>query len=235
MTFTENDAFSGGASEGGGIQIAGSGTDVITNCIFWDNDSDESNVEEDQIYLYSDPECPVVTYSDIMGCCTSSSCAQPCCIGANCDAGVGFCENSSDENIEENPSFCDQANDNLRIQDGSRCKEQGNDSAVPDDSADVDDDANTTEVLPWDLDKRGRQFQAVPGGTSVDMGAYEDQNIKACPEDLNNDGTVDAADLAILLAALGFNPGHPADLVCANNIVDAADRTQLLLAFGSCP
>ena len=55
----------------------------------------------------------------------------------------------------------------------------------------------------------------------------------SCPADLNNDGQVDAADLAILLGAWGPNPGSPADINGDGN-VDAADLAVLLGSWGPC-
>lgn len=54
-----------------------------------------------------------------------------------------------------------------------------------------------------------------------------------CPGDLDGSGTVDAADLAVLLGAWGPNPGHPADLD-GNRTVDAADLAALLGGWGGC-
>ncbi len=51
------------------------------------------------------------------------------------------------------------------------------------------------------------------------------------PEDLNNDGVVDAADLALLLAAWGDCGGCPEDLDM-DGFVDAADLALLLAAWG---
>ena len=57
---------------------------------------------------------------------------------------------------------------------------------------------------------------------------------ESCPADLGCDGTVDAADLAELLAAWGPNPGHPADFN-GDGVVDAGDLAELLSAWGLCP
>ena len=54
-----------------------------------------------------------------------------------------------------------------------------------------------------------------------------------CPGDLNDDGDVNAADLAVLLGAWGPNPSHPADLNDDGN-VNAADLAVLLGAWGPC-
>jgi hypothetical protein len=53
-----------------------------------------------------------------------------------------------------------------------------------------------------------------------------------CPEDINEDGTVDVLDLLALLAAWG-NPGGPED-VNEDGIVDVLDLLQLLAAWGPC-
>ncbi len=55
-----------------------------------------------------------------------------------------------------------------------------------------------------------------------------------CAADLNGSGTVDAADLALLLGAWGSNPGHPADFN-GDDAVNAADLALLLGAWGPCP
>ncbi len=54
-----------------------------------------------------------------------------------------------------------------------------------------------------------------------------------CLPDLNDNGVVNAADLASLLGAWGPNPGHPADLT-GNGVVNAADLAVLLGAWGPC-
>ena len=56
-----------------------------------------------------------------------------------------------------------------------------------------------------------------------------------CPADLDGDGTVDAADLAILLLAWGrVSPGTPADLNF-DGVVSSADLGWLIGAWGVCP
>ncbi len=54
-----------------------------------------------------------------------------------------------------------------------------------------------------------------------------------CSADLDGDGTVGAADLAMLLGAWGPNPGHPADFD-GDGFVNAADLAQLLGNWGPC-
>ena len=55
-----------------------------------------------------------------------------------------------------------------------------------------------------------------------------------CPADLNDNGVVNAQDLALLLGAWGPNPGHPAD-INGDGVVNAADLAQLLGNWGPCP
>ncbi len=57
--------------------------------------------------------------------------------------------------------------------------------------------------------------------------------FSTCPPDLNGDGLVNAADLALLLGAWGPNPGHPADFN-SDGSVNAADLALLLGAWGPC-
>ncbi len=54
-----------------------------------------------------------------------------------------------------------------------------------------------------------------------------------CSADLDGDGAVGAADLAMLLGAWGPNPGHPADFN-DDGFVGAFDLAQLLGAWGPC-
>ena len=56
---------------------------------------------------------------------------------------------------------------------------------------------------------------------------------KACPADLNGDGTVGMADLLLLLGAWGPNPGHDADLD-GDGIVGVPDLLALLAVWGPC-
>ncbi len=65
----------------------------------------------------------------------------------------------------------------------------------------------------------------------VDRGAYEFQNAPVCLADLNDDGTVDGADLGELLAAWGS--AGPGDLD-GSGTVDGADLGELLSLWGPC-
>lgn len=68
---------------------------------------------------------------------------------------------------------------------------------------------------------------------------FLDHNAYSCPADIYVDGTIDAADLAILLGDWG-DPGCGLEKPCRSDFdcdgdVDAADLGFLLAAWGSCP
>ncbi|MBN2182059.1 MAG: right-handed parallel beta-helix repeat-containing protein [Sedimentisphaerales bacterium] len=67
----------------------------------------------------------------------------------------------------------------LRIQPGSPCQNKGSNSLLPNDEGDLDEDGNTGEQLPVDLDGEARVDDS-----KVDMGAYEQQGT-VTPEDPN--------------------------------------------------
>ena len=57
---------------------------------------------------------------------------------------------------------------------GSPCIDTGDNEALPKDTHDLDDDGDTNEPLPLDLDESSRVLDGDADGTStVDMGAYE--------------------------------------------------------------
>ncbi len=105
---------------------------------------------------------------------------------------------------------------------------------MPPDVVNIDENPATT-LLPWDLDKLARVFDAMHGtANNVDMGAYENHHIAGCPWDLNGDGQVDTVDFLALLGAWGPNPGDPADFDC-DNVVATTDFLALLEHWGPCP
>ncbi|MCA9244134.1 MAG: hypothetical protein KDA32_09280 [Phycisphaerales bacterium] len=60
--------------------------------------------------------------------------------------------------------------------------------------------------------------------------------LTACPADLTDDGTVDLADLAALLANFGLPAGPAEGDTTGDGLVDLADLAELLSAFGTdCP
>ena len=157
-----NCTFSGNHSDnlGGAIFIFQSNP-TITNCILW---GDTATNEGDEIFTFSGT--PAVSYSNI--------------------DQVGYA--GSNGNISEDPDFVDvtdpdPANWDLHLQpgpSGSPCIDAGDNTALPDDLADLDDDTFTDEEIPYDLDDNLRRFDDLSttdtgNGTApiVDMGAYE--------------------------------------------------------------
>ena len=138
------------------------------------------------------------------------------------DCGVGQCVECNFHNICADPYFVDPdgpddmlgtEDDHLRLRLNSPSFDKGSDAFpmdVPPDSGDVNDDGNTTQELPWDLQGNSRKFNAgvaIDTGNEIDQGAYEGHCF-ACPWDLNGDGTVDVADLLILLGDWGQRCKH---------------------------
>ncbi|MCH8851681.1 MAG: hypothetical protein IID41_03405 [Planctomycetes bacterium] len=145
-------------------------------------------------------------------------------------------------NIDDDPLFVDPDNDDYHIPMGALVIDAGDNEAVPPDSADLDDDGDTDEPTPFDLDGNPR---IVDGDgdeeADVDMGAYEFQTDLPCPWDLNGDGEVGPFDLALVLGFWGpcEEPCTPEatcttdlDGDCATGPFDLA----LILGFwGPCP
>ncbi len=151
--------------DGGGMNSE-FGTQTIVNCIFWGNQDSEGSSELAQINGGS----AVVNF-----CCIQNLTGK--------FGGVG--------NIGEDPLFVDAdgpddipgtEDDDLRLSPGSPCIDAADNTAVPPDEFDLDDDGDTKEPIPFDLDGNPR-FVDDPDTKDtgngdppiVDMGAYEFQ------------------------------------------------------------
>ena len=180
------------SANGGGI-LASDGDMTVSNSILWGN-SDSSGTDE-SAQLYVKTTAPVVNYS--------------CIQGLNTFAGNG--------NIGSDPLFVNPdgtLSENLRLDFGSPCLDAGNNTLVPADTLDVDDDTNTTERTP--LDRNGHKrfkddLSAANTGVDdlpdypyiVDMGAFErgacgDTDYPISIGDLNGDCIVNIEDLGIM-------------------------------------
>jgi hypothetical protein len=169
--------------------------------------------------VYNDGGSPVITYSDIEG-------------GW---AGTG--------NIDADPGLT--ASHQLSA--GSPCIDAGNNTAVPADVADLDDDGDTAERTPLDLEYGARFLDdpdvadtGVPDPEHpevVDMGADE-YEAQECFGDLDGDNDIDLADLAQLLGNYGETSGmtyEDGDLD-GDGDVDLSDLAGLLGVYGTtCP
>ena len=134
-------------------------------------------------------------------------------------------------NIDLDPLFVDldgldgipgTADDNARLDPDSPCIDAGDNQAVP-------------KGISTDLDGNDRFVDGDGDMTdTVDMGAYEFQG-PPCGADLNNDGSVGASDLLILLAFWGrCTPGCLGDLN-SDGTVGASDLLALLVNWGLPP
>jgi hypothetical protein len=126
-----------------------------------------------------------------------------------------------------------------RLAAGSPCIDAGDNGRVPADVTDLDDDGDTDEPAPLDLDGHQR-FVDDPDqpdtgvGTPplVDIGAYERPG-PPCPADANGDGAVDADDLVTVILQWGPCEGCGGD-VTGDGTVGADDLVAVIQAWGSC-
>jgi predicted outer membrane repeat protein len=160
-----NCTFVGNSATQGG-GIYGGGS--LFNCILWDNTPEQINGSI------------VATYCDVQSGWPGEG---------NIDADPRFVE----------PGYWDAnsvwVDGDYHLMPGSPCIDAGDNSTVPADTTDLDGDGNTTEPIPWDLDKNPRIVDGNNDGNSVvDMGAYEtvvppmiEVPMKFTPQALNPD------------------------------------------------
>jgi len=166
-----NCTFSGNSADvGGGMYNDGNSSPTVTNCTFSGNSADVfgGGMYNSQSYptvtncilwgdtggeIEDDDDSPNVTQSDVQGGC------------------------EGDSNIDADPLFVDAESGDLRLSTGSPCIDAGWwSSYLPDDVADLDDDDDTDEPIPYDLDGNPRIVDGdADGEPVVDMGAYEYQ------------------------------------------------------------
>ena len=137
-------------------------------------------------------------------------------------------KNTGTANLATDPLFVDQPNRDFRPRQGSPAVDSGSNALVP---------VGTTidfAGLPRFIDDPLAANTGAGTAPIVDRGAHERQvpPPPPCPADLNGNGSVDAADLAVLLNAWGGSGTGDLD---GNSIVDAADLAALLNAWGPCP
>ncbi|TVQ63899.1 MAG: hypothetical protein EA379_03160 [Phycisphaerales bacterium] len=125
---------------------------------------------------------------------------------------------------------------------GSPAIDAGNNTLLPNDDFDIDEDGDTMEQIPLDLAGNPRRMDdpdvpdtGVGDAPIVDIGAYEAPGdvAKPCPGDTNGDNVVDFADLSAVLSDFGqTGVGIPGD-VNGDGEVDFADLSIVLGAFGT--
>ena len=120
--------------------------------------------------------------------------------------------------------------DNPRLLANSPLINNGNDAALPADTFDLDEDGDTSEMIPVDLDWLPR----IVGGT-VDVGAFEFQG-NPCPADITGTGEVNVNDLLAVINAWGSCvSGQPcnADLNLDGSI-SVSDLLAVIDNWGAC-
>lgn len=181
---------------GGGL-LATDSNPTLKNCILWGN-SDEGGTDESAQIHEDGTSTADVTYSCVQDDDPNDASVYP---------GTG--------NIDDDPLFVNAdgpddvagtEDDNLRLSDSSPCIDAGDNTAVPRDVADLDNDGNTVEQIPYDLDGNPR-FLDEPGISDtgngrcpiVDMGAYEFVGSPECIPTVSDWGVV-AMTLLVLAA-----------------------------------
>ena len=183
---------------GGGLFDGYNSSTEIKNSILWNNGDPEPLNEYSQ--FHTEATTPLIFHS----------CIQDEVPG---DGTLAF-NSTNNNNIDLNPLFVNDPNPgpdglwngtddcigNLKLRYSSPCIEVGNNSYLPTDSFDLDDDGDMNEPVSIDLADhlrlidRNRDFIA-----TVDMGAYE---RGVCPGNPNFDGSglVNFADFAMFAA-----------------------------------
>ena len=123
------------------------------------------------------------------------------------------------------------ADDDPRLRANSPCINTGDSGLLPPDQFDLDDDGDTTEPLPIDLDGLPRVV-----GANVDMGAFEFQGTP-CRADIDGNGSVAANDLLAVIIAWG--PCVPGQ-VCNSDLdldgeIAVNDLLMVITTWGDCP
>lgn len=187
------------------LQVNGEHT-TIENCILWGNTAGT-------LLYVGQSDSLTVSHSIVEGGMAS----------VDVDGGT---LNWLDGNLDADPLFVDPNNGDYHVAAGSPAIDAGDNAALPPDTYDLDNDGDTAEPLPLDLDGNPRVQNGI-----VDIGAYESQS-QGCTGDLNGDGAIDLADLSILLANFGAAGAPEQGDLNGDGQVDLADLSILLTVFG---
>lgn len=214
----------------GGISSFAEANVFVRNSIVYGNTDQDpaTSTETEQLRRATDSAmtvnyCNVQGWSGILG------------GSGNFDAISQFVDSNGADNI---PGTLD---DNFRLLANSPCIDRGSNSQLAADAGDVDNDNNLIEPLPIDLDGNARRIDDpntadLGAGTApiVDIGAYEFAPPCDLVSDLNGDGEVSIADLAILLSNYGSasGMGHDQGDLDGDTDVDISDLALLLSEFG---
>ncbi|NCR23453.1 MAG: cadherin [Microcystis aeruginosa L111-01] len=106
-------------------------------------------------------------------------------------------------NLNVDPLFVDDINDDLRIQSGSPAINAGSNASLPADARDLDGDSNISEAIPLDIARNPRV-----NGTNVDIGAFEFVQNSA---PVLNDATLTVPENSLLNTLVGTITATDAD------------------------
>lgn len=149
VTFYGNQAYLGGGMYNYDFGL-GECCPGVTNVILWGNSATQGGSQ-----VYNDNGDPSFSHCDIQGCGGSGS----------WDTDIGT---DNGYNIDADPLFADAAGGDLTLRPGSPAVDAGDTSVLPADTQDLDNDGDSAEAIPYDLNGNKR-VQA----SAVDIGAYE--------------------------------------------------------------
>ncbi len=199
-TILTNVTFGGNTANSGGGMFNDSCSPQVHNAIFWGNTASSGP------QISNASSTPLISYSDIQG--SGGS-------GSAWDTGLGI---DGGGNIDANPLFADALNADLHLLYPSPALDAGDNTAVPADSLDLDDDGDTSEPLPFDLDGSPR-FLDTPlpdagNGTPplVDMGAYEASYTVLVISDIGDQVTAEDTPTAPITFTVGSQEVDPISL-----------------------
>jgi predicted outer membrane repeat protein len=172
---------------GAGISGISAVSLIIENSILWGNDGAGVVDEEAQIIVLGG--VPSIDYSCVQG----------------WTGALGGSGNFGDDPLLVDPDGPDDVlgtdDDVYFLSHYSPCIDAGDNTEIPSDVLDLDDDGDTSEVLPLDIYLRPRQHDDIDiadtgAGVApiVDVGAVEAQ-FRSCPADLTEDGVLDFFDV----------------------------------------
>ncbi|MHC4698457.1 MAG: right-handed parallel beta-helix repeat-containing protein [Planctomycetota bacterium] len=174
--------------EGGGVYNYFDSTPTLTNCILWGDTPTEI-----AIGVHGD-NTSTVSFSNVQGGLPPGTIDG----GGNIDVSPLFLDADGPDDI------AGTQDDDLRLYPLSPCIDAGNNEAVTEDRADLDGDGDTTELVPFDLDRNPRFVDApcmedvgnphpdFPDLDLIDMGAYEYQGLP--DDDPDADGIIGCVD-----------------------------------------
>ncbi|MEE9373044.1 MAG: FG-GAP-like repeat-containing protein [Saprospiraceae bacterium] len=151
-----NCIFSANSARNGGGMFNASSNPILVNCTFSAN-----SVIQNGSALFNSSSSPTITNCITWGSFANDGSSSPTVTYSIVQGGQG-----GTGNLNQDPLFADAAGGDFSLTFASPALDAG------------DDTANSGTL---DLAGNNRKFQAIPGGTQIDMGAYEFQSILSTP------------------------------------------------------